>query len=113
MRRRKHNTSSKLRQRLTLQQEMRTSDEAGGYTRSWIDIADLWAEIIPMRGSEKVFGNQVQAAVTHKIKLRYREDVKPEMRLQYDNRVFNIRHVINISEMNEVLEVLAEEGVAA
>jgi len=112
MMRRKHNTSSQLRQKLTLQREVRTNDDVGGYVRSWVDVADLWAEIIPMRGNEKLFGNQVQAVVTHKIKLRYREGVTPEMRLMYDNRVFNVRHVINVSEMSEVLELLAEEGAA-
>lgn len=42
----KKNTATLLRHRLTLQQEVKTADGAGGYVRTWQNIADLWAEII-------------------------------------------------------------------
>ena len=105
-------TSSRLRQRLTLQQEVQTPDSAGGYTRSWQDVASLWAEIVPVSGREAWFAGQLQSEVTHKILLRYRSGVSAGMRLLFESRVFAIRYVMNVREENELLELLAQEGVA-
>lgn len=105
-------TSSRLRHKLILQREVRTPDDIGGYNKTWTNVADIWAEIIPMSGSEKLLGGQIQAQLTHKIHLRYRDGVDASMRLVFENRAFNIRYITNVSENNELLEILAEEGVA-
>lgn len=110
-------TATRLRQRLTLQQEVKTADGAGGYARSWQDIADLWAEISPLNyragiGSEKLAAGQIQSEISHKVTLRYRAGISASMRLVFENRAFNIRSVRNINEGNEILELLVDEGVA-
>jgi SPP1 family predicted phage head-tail adaptor len=114
------NKSSRLRHRLTLQEEVMAPDSQGGYTRGWQNIADVWAEIIPLenasgtktQGSEQLSAGQIQSRLTHKITLRYRNGVTTAMRLLFENRAFNIRHVANDYERNEQLDILAEEGVA-
>lgn len=108
----RRNHASRLRHKLTLQIETRSADDVGGYIRSWSDVVELWAEINPVSGGEKLFGGQLQPEITHKILLRYRDDINSGMRLKFENRVFNIRYVINVAEKNEVLEILATEGVA-
>ena len=113
----KKNTSTTLRHRLTLQQEVKTPDGAGGYTRSWQNVADLWAEISPIStrviyGSEKLFAGQMQASLSHKVTIRYRSGLSTAMRLLFDNRAFNIRAISNASEGKDVIELLVEEGVA-
>ena len=107
------NASSSMRHRLILQQEIQTPDDIGGYVRSWRDIAELWAEIIPMKGREEWLHGQLQAEVTHKIRLRFRPGIHAGMRLLYGTRALNIRQAINVEEMNDTLELLVEEGVAA
>jgi SPP1 family predicted phage head-tail adaptor len=113
----KNNTSSSLRHRVTLQEEVQTSDGAGGYTRSWQNVADLWAEIttinIKSYGQEKFFAGKMQAKITHKITIRYRAGVTAAMRLVFGSNIFNIRSVFNRDENNEILELLVEEGVAS
>jgi len=115
------NTVSRLRHRLTLQQEVQTPDGAGGYTRSWQDVAELWGEIIPLTGSgssakgsgkELLFAGQIQTEISHRILLRYRPGVSAAMRLVYENRLFNIRMVANVNEKRDTLELLVQEGVA-
>lgn len=115
----KQKTSSRLRHRLTLQQEVQTPDGAGGSNKSWADVTDLWAEIIPITGSgikgggkEIVFGDQVEANISHRILLRYRDGVTPDMRLVFESRIFNIRYVVDVNEMRENLTLLVQEGVA-
>ena len=115
------NTVSRLRHRLMLQQEVQTPDGAGGYTRSWQDIAALWAEIIPLTGSgssacgsgkEAFFAGQIQSEISHRILLRYRSGITPAMRLVFESRAFNIRSVAETDEKRDTLQLLVQEGVA-
>jgi SPP1 family predicted phage head-tail adaptor len=117
---RRKNTASRLKHRMTLQQEVITPDSAGGYEKSWADVAQLWAEIAPvtatgtgtgrMSGREVMVGGQLQPEISHRITVRYQEGVTAAMRLVYEGRVFNIRQVANVLEQGEVLELLAQEG---
>lgn len=110
----KKNMATRLRHRLTLQQEIKTADGAGGYVRSWQNVADLWAEIDSANGKsyghEKLYAGQVQAEISHKVMIRYRSGISTAMRLLFGNRVFNIRSIRNVQENNDVLELLVEEG---
>lgn len=104
------NTSSRLRHKVTLQQEVQISDGSGGYAKNWENFADLWAEIMPVRGNEKLFAGKLQSWLTHKIVLRYRTGVSAGQRIMFDNRAFNIRYVNNVQENRDLLELLVEEG---
>lgn len=107
----------RLRHRLTLQQPSLSADGAGGYTRSWADVAALWAEIQPFTArdvsGERLQGERLQSRVSHRIRLRYRAGVTAEMRLTDGTRIFNIRAVTVPQEAKEMLEILAEEGVGS
>ncbi|MGE0754576.1 MAG: phage head closure protein [Alphaproteobacteria bacterium] len=103
-------TSSKLRHRLLLQQENQTSDGAGGYTRSWDDVGYVWAEIRPLRGSERVFAEKLQAETSHALCIRYRDDITARHRFVFDARVFAIHSIRNLYESKEVMEVIVAEG---
>lgn len=105
--------ASRIRHRLTLQQQSLTPDGAGGFTRTWQNVADLWGEIRPATGREKLEAMQLQAAVTHRVTLRYRAGVTAAMRLLYENRSLNIRVVLNRGERDRWLDILAEEGAAS
>lgn len=119
----KKNTTSRLKHRLTLQQEVQTPDGAGGYVKSWTNVIDLWAEILPITasgsgggrssGREMLIAGQIQAEISHRIVLRYRTGITAAMRLVYESRIFNIRHVANVLESNETLELLVQEGAGS
>ena len=104
--------ASRLRQRVTIEQPSESADGAGGTTRSWTTLATVWAELLPLRGAENLLAFQQQAELTHRVTLRYRDDVTTAMRLSYDSRVFNIRSTRNVEERDQLLELLVEEGVA-
>jgi len=116
------NLSSRLRHRVTLQQEVQSADGAGGTNKTWADVVDLWAEITPLTGAqtaaskgsgkEVLFADQLQAEISHRIVVRYRDGVTTAMRLAYESRIFNIRFVANNNEFGQQLELLVQEGVA-
>ncbi len=109
----KRSTASKLRHRLTLQEEVMTPDGAGGYVRTWNDVVQLWAEVISVGGRERFFSGKIQSEGTHRVLLRYRNDITTQHRLVFESRIFNIRAIMNMREMDDVLELMVEEGVAA
>lgn len=106
-------SAGKMRRQAVLESPQEVSDGAGGYSLSWQEEATLWAEMRPLSGKEKVVADKLQASLTHRVVLRYRDGVTPQMRLQMDGRYFNIRRVINVEERNEFLELLVEEGVGS
>jgi SPP1 family predicted phage head-tail adaptor len=97
-------------------------DGAGGYSRSWQNVAELWAEVEPLTGAdarisslggkEILQGGQLQSEVTHRVLIRYRAGVSAAQRLLFDNRAFNIRFVVNNGERQDTLMLLVQEGVA-
>ena len=103
----------RLKQRVTIEQQSLTPDGLGGATRSWSTLATVWAEVVPMSGREALFAFRLESPVTHRVTMRYRADVKADMRLNYESRILTIRAVINRGEENRYLEILAEEGVAS
>lgn len=103
--------AGQLRHRVTIQQLTRVEDEGGGYEENWADIATVWAAVKPMRGNERYEAQQVQSTLTHKVTIRYRAGIKPQMRLLYGNRFFNIEAVIDIEERHRWLELLCSEVV--
>jgi SPP1 family predicted phage head-tail adaptor len=105
--------AARLRQRVTLQQASESPDGAGGFARSWNDVAALWAELTPLQGREQLDAMQLASRVTHRAVLRYRDDVSADKRLILaDGRIFNIRAVLNIAEQSYLLELLVEENAA-
>lgn len=102
----------KLRHRVTIQSESTTADGGGGFTLAWTDVTTVWAAVEPLKGAERLRGQQLEAAVTHKITIRHRSDVTTKQRLKFGTRLFNVRAVINPDERDRWLELLCEEGVA-
>src|SRR4051794_1805977 len=101
--------ASGLRFRLTVQSLSQTTDGQGGFTNTWADVADVWASLEPVKGYERYQAMQTQTPVTHKIILRYRSDVTTKHRLLYGSRVFVIKELLNVGEMNRFLQIKALE----
>lgn len=106
------NLASRLRHRVTLQQPALTPDTLGGYVKTWEDVAELWAAIEPYeaRGRERQNAGKKESRVQHRVTLRYRSGVTPDMRLLHGARALSILSVVNAGEAGERLVLLAEEA---
>ena len=98
-----------LRHRLTLQEVQRVSDGAGGFTTSWEDVADVWARLTPVGGSEGVEAGRLAGKRAYEIVLRYRDGVQPAMRFVSGARIFEILTTATIGERRHWLRWLCEE----
>lgn len=100
-----------LSQRVTIQTLDSTPDRGGGRSKTWLDIATVWASVEPLRGEELVYAMKISDRITHKIVMRYRE-LEPKQRLVHKGQPYNIRSILNEGSRNRKLVILAEQGVA-
>lgn len=111
-----NNLASNMKQRITFQVEVQEVDDGGGYGLTWSDGSTVWAEIVSVANrsisSEKFRAGQLEDKKVIVFRIRYLSGITAKMRIKYDNRFFNIRSVNNIDEKNEIIEILAEEGMA-
>jgi len=77
----------------------------------FVKFKDVWCSITPIKGNESFLSNVDYAKTTHKIRIRYIDGVNASQRLIWSNRIFNFLGVINISERDKVIEILAEEAL--
>jgi SPP1 family predicted phage head-tail adaptor len=98
-----------LRHRLTLEEVDRVSDAGGGFTESWVELAELWADLRPVSGGERVEADRLTGHVSHEVSLRYRADVVPAMRFREGSRVFHILAAIDVGERHRWLKCSCEE----
>jgi len=112
----------RMRNRVTIQKGTETADAYGQPVITWADFATRWAQITPLRGSERVQALQLDASLTHKM-LMYRDSqtrqMEPDLyRIRYGkraddttDRIFDINAIINIKEQDEQLELHCTEAV--
>jgi SPP1 family predicted phage head-tail adaptor len=100
---------SGLRQRLTLEELQRTSDEGGGFTEIWVEVATLSAALRPTGGGKRVETGRLAGTITHEVVLRYRPGVVPAMRFRKAARILHILAVIDVEERRRWLKCLCEE----
>jgi SPP1 family predicted phage head-tail adaptor len=100
---------AELRERLVLQEPVRTADGGGGTVVTWADVVEVWAEVKPRTGGETFAADRVSGRVSHEIVIRHREGVCPEMRFTRGARVFELRAVFDEANDRRFLTCLAEE----
>ena len=105
-------TSGKLKHRINIQRETKTSDGAGGASITWNTIAQPWAYIKPRSGNERFQAMRLESDITHRIYMRYRTDFNAADRIEYNGRIMQIRAIVNIEELNDWLELYVDEGPA-
>lgn len=82
--------AGRLRHRLFLEEPADTPDGAGGRVRAWAMLAAMWGEVRPRRSTERPLADALRSEVTHRITIRYRDGVRPDMRFTQAARVFRI-----------------------
>jgi SPP1 family predicted phage head-tail adaptor len=100
-----------LRHRITIQSVTETKDTFGGVTEAWGTHAAVWASIEPLSGRELLQAQQVQADITHRVRMRYVAGVTTKMRVLYGSREFGIQVAINPEERNREIVLMCKEQV--
>jgi SPP1 family predicted phage head-tail adaptor len=101
-----------LRHRVTLQSATLTPDGMGGDTAVWGDVATVCAAIWPTSAREQIEGGQTSLEITHRVRIRYRLNLRASWRLKFGNRYFSIVSVVNPNERGAMLDLLCKEAAS-
>lgn len=99
-----------LNRRIALQYPTRVSDGMGGFTVTWVTTATVWAKAWTVSSVEDILGAAIQMVRVQKFKIRYRLVLKPEWRIQYRKRNFEITG-IDPDDRDEFIFITAKEIV--
>jgi SPP1 family predicted phage head-tail adaptor len=108
--------SGRLRHRLSLQREVETRDANGNRTKSWQEIAKVWAAVEPMSGRELIAAASVASKIAVRIIIRYRRDAVPTLRFVHLHRglIYDILAPIPDKESGiEYLTLACSQGANA
>lgn len=98
-----------MRHRVTIQRSVLTSDEAGGSERIFQAVDTVWASIEPVAGIAGVEAGREAQMLTHRIVMRWRNDVDAACRIVLGSRIFQIHAVADADEARRYLAVMAVE----
>lgn len=103
-------SSGTMTKRITFQSMITTQNEYGEPVSGWTDAGTVWASIEPLSGRDFFQAQAVQSEITHKIITRW-SGARPEMRIKYGTRYFDIESVINEKERGAKYIIMAKEVV--
>jgi SPP1 family predicted phage head-tail adaptor len=98
-----------FRHRLSLEAADEIEDGAGGVTRTWEPLGEVWGAIEPLSLDDKLVSDKRLGVLTHRVTLRHRTDIALVHRFVLGARVFLIRAVRDPDERRRLLECLVEE----
>jgi head-tail adaptor len=110
--------SISLNRLLVLEELIQTPDGAGGFSKSWVPVGNLWAEIRPGVGREAGGEEVTLAAVSYRITVRGAEQgavrrPRPDQRLREGARVFKVLAVTERDPQGHYLTCFAREEMPA
>jgi SPP1 family predicted phage head-tail adaptor len=105
-----------LRHRVTLEQPPATpsQDAHGAEIITYTVLATVWAQVLPATGQERFVsaGDRQLAALTHKVRVRYRTDLSPLMIVRWEGRVLDIESIQDPTGKRGYLELMCREVVS-
>jgi len=105
--------AGELRHRLVIESPQRVNDGAGGAITTWLEVATIWANVQPVTAREQRSADQRTQKTSHRITVRYREDINSTMRFTGEGRIFDIEAIINDAERDHWLVCFCVEGITA
>lgn len=97
-----------LRTRIEIQQPVRVGSGTGGRV-DWVTFAPAWADVKPIRSTDRTDDGHFQAIRLARVTIRYLPGVKSKMRVKLGSRTLEIVSVIDVDERHRQLDLLCEE----
>lgn len=101
--------AGKLRQVVAVQENQATRNDVGEAVDNWVTVFTGRASVEPVSGREFFEARQRQAEITHRVRMRYRTEPVPTMRVLYRTRVLMIEAVIDVEERRKELHLMCRE----
>ena len=101
--------AGRLKQRLVLEQRIKTPDLSGGVAITWNEVASVWALLEPIGAAMRHLAQQSAKTITHRITIRHRTDLESGWRFRKGTRIFSIITIRDPDETGRYLVCRTEE----
>jgi SPP1 family predicted phage head-tail adaptor len=98
-----------LNRRLVLEAPVESADGAGGVARTFSAVATLWVSVTPVSAAREIEAARLGARVTHRLHLRYADDITTRHRFRDGSRIYRIVTLRDRDGRKRFLEIEAEE----
>ncbi len=106
--------STELDKLVVIEAPIQGKDAAGGNTTVYTDFDEVWAGFRNLSGAEKQsssHGGQAAVARTE-ITIRFHPDINERMRIRYDGKRYNIRHINDWNNQGWKMILTCDTGAA-
>ena len=97
-----------LNQRVTIRQRATGSDELGQPVDTWSDVAIVWADIRYASGMESIKAGAEMSTARASIRIRWRTDITPAMRVVHGSTVYRIEAVLPDMQRRDSVTLVCE-----
>lgn len=104
--------AGRLRERVTIEAGAHTDDTTGGFDDAWTTLAEVWAEVRPTGGRERLEAGSMRGTQGWRVTIRHRTDVTVLHRLDWRGTKMDIQSVADPDGRREQLVLFCESGVA-
>lgn len=84
------------------------TDEIGQPVTTWQDVGEVWANVRYLNGIESLKAGAQTATAKASIRIRYRADITPAMRVLHGATVFQITAVLPDEQRREFTDLVCE-----
>ncbi len=98
-----------LKHRITFQYQIKVKSATGATTVSWTDGPTAWAAIWPISANEALRSGQLSMIFSHRIRIRYRVDIKGSWRISHGDKYYSIVSIIDPNIAHKMLDILCKE----
>lgn len=99
-----------LRERVTVQQAVETTNALGETIHTWEEFATVWASVDGVTSREALYAGQARVAITHKVRLRWLPGLNHHMRFLWQNRILEIVSLLE-HEVRTIHEAICQENI--
>jgi SPP1 family predicted phage head-tail adaptor len=86
--------AGQLKNKVTIQAKTDTVDAIGQPINTWVDVATVWADIRYLSGLESIKSDADVSIAKVSVRVRYRADIKPSMRVVCEGVIYQIKAVL-------------------
>jgi SPP1 family predicted phage head-tail adaptor len=79
-----------LRHQVEIRRPTQSPNGKGGFVTTWPIVASVWAQVEGLNGRESVMEKVLQGISVKRVRIRWRDDIRPSDQLRYGSTDLNI-----------------------
>jgi SPP1 family predicted phage head-tail adaptor len=98
-----------MRERVTIQMQTQTVNDAGEIATLWSDVASCWARVKPVSATQVALAGRDDAVREYDMTVRFRTDITTNSQIIWRGRRFDVQSVVDNTEQRQFLTARLRE----